>query len=160
MKAIHIVNITLGILVTGLLLLNLLPEDSDYQPLTRLVDEEISSIRIVTDRHSLHFTKQDNWQLNAASNKPLKQDTISKLLGIARTHSYRQFENSAANIKALGFEQATSKIILNDTEILFGTTEPVQQLRYVMVNEQIHLITDLYLQFLLADESFFVAATN
>ena len=160
MKTINLVNITLATIVLALLLLNLPDDEIPYQPLTGLQAEDISIIRIETGQRALEFTRQQTWQLEALPGKALKQDIIDKLLGITRTHSYRQFDNTTGNLKAFGLDQSVDKIMLNNTEFKFGTTEPAQQLRYVLVNDQVHLITDLYLQFLLADENFFIASAD
>ena len=157
MKAIQKLNIGLALIILVLLLLNLETDESEYTPLTNLDSDAITGISLANPRGILKFSKTGNlWRLDRSPDKKINQETISKLLGILRTHSYRQFENTTENRKNLGLDNPEYQITLDDVSIPFGTTDPVQQLRYILFNNRIHLITDLYLQFLLASEDFFI----
>lgn len=156
MNAIQKLNIGLALLILVLLALNLKTEDPEYLPLTNINPDTIASISLTSPQGTLGFSKNnETWILAESPNSKIQQEIISKLLGITRTHSYRQFENTAANRESFDLENPRFKIKLNNVTILFGTTEPVQQLRYILINNHIHLITDLYLQYLLANEDFF-----
>ncbi len=161
MKAIHKINIGLGLLVLVLLTLNLQQDKSEYQPLTDYKTDSITMISVKNDQRTIRFNKKnDIWLIDSFPGKPVKQAAIHKLLGILQTHSYRQFENTDSNRTSYGIEPSDKQIVLDNTVIRFGSIEPTEQLRYVLVNNKVHLITDLYLQFLLADEKFFTASDN
>ncbi len=157
MKTAHKINLLLAIAVVSLLLFNLLPEENGYLPLTNTSQADVTSIQLVSkQRHLILSRLNNNWVLQDQPDKAIKQDVVEKLLGILQTHSYRQFENTAENRNAFSLDQPAYKIIIDDLQILYGTTEPAQQLRYVLIGDRIHLITDLYLQYLLADRQFFL----
>ena len=90
----------------------------------------------------------------------IDQDKIKKLLDILNTHSFRQFENTQENRVAFKLEDSKNYYLLNNKKIVFGTLDPVNQNRYVLFDNQIHLITDYYYQFLLADIDFFKATAK
>ena len=79
------------------------------------------------------------------------------MLDLLQTHSFRQFENTLQNRQAFGLDKRAYQISFNDLAIAFGSTDPVEQLRYVMVNNEIHLVNDQYYPFILADENIFIA---
>lgn len=161
MKTVNLINVALAIIVLALLVINFIPEQNEYQPLISQAPDDLNSVQLLSRQRNLVFARENNeWILTSAPEKKLKQDVIEKLTGILRTHSYRQFENTLESRKLFQLEQPDYHIIINDIEILYGTTEPAQQLRYVLVENKIHLITDLYLQYLLAGEDFFIQTTQ
>jgi len=157
MKNIHKLNIILGLLVLALLTFNLLQQNQDtYQPISAYQASSINSIKLISKHKQLEFSKHNNrWSFSRAPDTPVEQAHIEKLLGILKTHSYRQFENNENNRKAFELDAPTGKMMLNDMQILYGTTDPTTDNRYVLIDNQIHLITDLYFQYLLAGEDFF-----
>ncbi len=159
MKNIHKLNLILGLLVLALLVFSLQQKQNEYEPLSVHQAADISKIKLISKHRQLEFSKQNNlWFLSNSPEKPVQQAHIEKLLGILKTHSYRQFENDENNQKAFGLNAASGKMILNDMQILYGTTDPTTDKRYILFNNQIHLITDLYYQYLLAGEDFFKTA--
>ncbi len=156
MSSIKRLNLLLLIIVVLLAVLNFLPEDTQQVPLTNLDAENIQTITINSKQKELHFDKDNTrWQLQSAPSQAINDETLSRLLGILKTHSYRQFEKTENNLSAFGLNSPLYQLTLDKLQIQFGTTDPVQNHRYVLVNNKIHLINDLYLQFFLADETFF-----
>jgi hypothetical protein len=156
MSSINKLNIFLAIMVATLALLNFWPQESGYIPLTNTNPDDITSITISSKQRQLQFNKNNQqWVLPALPDADIEAETISRLLGIVKTHSHRQFLNNENNQAVFGLSPPKYSLKLNQLEIQFGSTDPVQQLRYILVNNRIHLINDLYLQFLLADEKYF-----
>jgi len=168
MSSINRLNLLLVIIIAVLAALNFLPTDTEYHPLTSIAPDTIQTITISSQQRQLAFKRLDShqdshqnlhqnslWQLVSSPEKAIDTVTITKLLGILKTHSYRQFENTANNLSTFELNAPLYQLKLDDLTILFGTTDPVQQHRYVMLNDKIHLINDLYLQFFLADAPFF-----
>ena len=159
MNNIHRLNLILGLLVLALLVFSLQQNQNEYTPISTYQASDINNIKLISKQRQLEFSKHNNlWSLPSSPDKPVQQAHIEKLLGILKTHSYRQFENNENNRKAFGLNAATGEMILNDMQILYGTTDPTTDNRYILFNNQIHLITDLYYQYLLAGEAFFSAA--
>jgi len=170
MSSINRLNLFLLIIILVLAALNFLPSETDYRPLTSIAPDTIQSITISSRQRQLAFRRQESnrnsnqdshqhsqWLSAASPGKAIDTETISKLLGILKTHSFRQFEKTEGNLAMFGLNTPQYQLTLDNLAILFGTSDPLQQHRYVLLNDKIHLISDLYLQFFLADEAFFLS---
>ncbi|MGD2117105.1 MAG: hypothetical protein PVG66_01995 [Chromatiales bacterium] len=126
--------------------------------LTALQPEQVQRINI---NDKLLFVKhQDQWQLQG-SDRTVDQERINKLLGICNTPSLRNFAATADNLHNFGLQSPRYRLQLNDTQLLFGDTEPLYHWRYVQVGQQIHLIGDGFLHHLQArPEDFLVTSNN
>lgn len=180
MSAMARLNIVLALLAVALLAYQLWPRQDTYRPLTDLTASQINQIRqisIISPGQHIELQKKPHgWELasnlNADLNGDLAGDSgpqadtavdagkVEQLLGLTATHSYRRFSPSADNLQQFGLQNDQRYIAFDDLKIVYGTTEPVDDLRYVLVNDSIHLIKDLYLKFLLADAAFFAAADS
>lgn len=166
MNGIWKINLLLATVVAALLVINLWPEDNPYQPLTSIDQGNIRQITLTGPNRQLSLTRQDSWQLaNAADQSTADQSApgdkvdsqrVDELLGILRTHSYRDFPATGDNRENFGLITPQYRLKLNELIIDFGSVDPAQQLRYVQVGERVHLITDRYLEFFLVDEKFFL----
>ena len=161
MSSITRLNLFLLVIIIILAALKFLPKDNEYYPLTAIKAENIQSISISSQQRQLVFNRNEaQWILASMPGQELEYKTIAKLLGILKTHSYRQFENNQNNRSAFGLNTPPYQLKLDKLTIQFGTTEPVQELRYILIDDTIHLINDMYLQFFLADEKFFFRKTS
>lgn len=161
MSGINRLNLFLLIIILVLAALNFLPQKTEYRPLTSISPDTIQSITLSSQQRQLAFKRQDSqqnsqWVLAASPDQAVDTETLSKLLGILKTHSYRQFEKTENNLATFGLNTPHYQLKLDSLTILLGTTDPVQQHRYVLLNDTIHLINDVYLQYFLADEAFFL----
>jgi hypothetical protein len=156
MSSIKRLNLFLLIIILILATLKFLPKDSEYASLTSISPDDIQSITLSSQHRQLVFKRNDGqWLFEPSPEQAIEKETLSKLLGILKTHSYRQFENTENNLSAFGLNTPLYQLTLDKLIIRFGVTDPVQHLRYVLLNDKIHLINDMYLQFFLADEQFF-----
>ncbi len=166
MTAIRKFNIVLIVLVVLLAASNLLLTEKNNKPVSDIATEQISTIEINAGEITfgskiMAFNKTNNlWVLRNDDSIAIDQDKIKKLLDILNTHSFRQFENTQENRVAFKLEDSKNYYLLNNKKIVFGTLDPVDQNRYVLFDNQIHLITDYYYQFLLADIDFFKATAK
>lgn len=145
------------VLILGTLALESMDESADA--ISHLTPDNIHLIKIknINNDSNLIFHKQDNrWQLSHDKKLLLNDEVINRLLGMVNTHSHRQFENTEENRKQFQLDKPGFQLTFNQQTILFGTTEPVNHHRYVLLDNRIHLIKDLYLPFLMADAAFFV----
>ena len=156
MSSIQRLNLFLLIVIIILAALKFLPKDSEYYTLTSVAADNIQSITISSENRQLVFKRNGpQWLSVSSPEQAIEKETLSKLLGILKTHSYRQFEKTENNLSAFGLNTPLYQLTLDNLVIRFGITDPVENLRYVLLNDKIHLINDMYLQFFLADEQFF-----
>jgi len=161
MKVLNKVNLSLLVILILLIGLNFWPTNSGYHPLSNIDAKDIVTISLTqANGHSINFIKENSdWLFTHNKEVKLDQDKINKLLGILITHQYRRFENTKQNREAFDLDKPRYQIKLNNTEILFGTTEPIEHLRYILIKNDIYLITDLYLQYLQANEDSFIKSS-
>lgn len=77
-------------------------------------------------------------------------EAIGKLLPIAASVVHRAIPTGAVDLQQLGLEPPRIRLSLDGLELRFGTTEPIDDRRYVQIGEMVYLIDDRYLPLLLA----------
>lgn len=87
------------------------------------------------------------WYLQHPVAMPADSEKVSALLGLLNTNSFRQYQIKSENLAKLGLQPPGWEIHLDDTVINFGKTEPIDQKRFVLVNDTVHLINDQYSQY-------------
>jgi hypothetical protein len=130
------------------------------QPLTTLLaPEEASGIHIdrIT-RDPLSFIKRsDRWYLmNNEQELPASIFQVQALLRLLNTTSTRRYAADTVDLKALGLEPPQATVTIDDVEILFGNTEQLENNRYALVDETVHLVDDRYQHLVNADWTNFV----
>ena len=141
-----------------LLLLLLITIDWQQQhdkptPLTPLQPQQVKRIAI---NNLLFFHKQKDLWLTDNPGQTVNQERIWQLLRITQTPSLRRFAASPENIRAFVLDKPAYRLQLDDLELLFGTTDPINHWRYVQVGDSIHLIGDGFLHHLQAPMSGFL----
>jgi len=164
MRSRFLLNIFLFLIVIGLaLFLSRTTNDVNDQDivLTSLNPNSINKIKIIRrDLEEISFIKQgDQWMIQtpyeiAANN--LRINTILKLL---QAHSYTQLDSNDVELNRFLLEDPVVSIQFDDTKIDFGDTSPIgkDKLRYVLLNNIVHLINDSLYQQLLTNASFFIS---
>jgi len=161
MKKPAIINLTLlAILLVLGVLVWLDPFSSPEPQYTLLTTIDPSRVvRISASRVSqLEFELQlqpagtaPRWYLTKPLKMPANSLKIQQLLTLLNTNSFRQYRIKSENLAKLGLEKPGWEISFdtNDSHavIQFGKTEPIDQKRYVLVNDTVHLIVDRYSQY-------------
>lgn len=161
MTVIQKYNSVLLVVVVLMTVANMVLTGSKKQPISTISATQIESIEIHTDLKQMAFKKSGNlWTLVDDEKTSIDPGKINKLLELLDTHSFRQFENTPDNREAFELEDSKNYYLFNNSNITFGTLDPVDQHRYILINDQIHLITDYYYQFLLADKAFFTETSE
>lgn len=82
---------------------------------------------------------------------------IGQLLPLAEARTRRTLPAAVVDASALGLAQPAIRLWLDDLELRFGGTEPVDGLRYVQVGDLVHVIEDRHLPQLLAPAEDFLS---
>lgn len=149
-----IVNLILLLCLLGLIYASLNPSfftshsDKDKPqaantPITSLKPTDINKIEIEnasgTTRLSLHATE---WQLDAPVTLKANQYNVQQLLNITQTNSRAHYPADPQKLMEFGLSEPLVRIKLNQTELRFGNTDPIQQSRYLASGDTIYLIAD------------------
>jgi hypothetical protein len=149
----YLTNFILIITVLGLFWLNKQPEDNE-QALTPLSDIPSDSIEhIIIKRHdSLDITivkHEQQWLIEQPITAPANQTRIELLLSVLNMPIRGQLEVSAAtDLARFGFSESSPTLQLNNQKFIFGNTEAISQLRYVLYNNTLYLTHDQIFQLL------------
>lgn len=157
-----LLNLTLaGIaMLLGLLVLYQpgLEERSVAAPISTLSADSISSIRVTRkERMPLTFTKTaSGWQLLKEQALPASAFQLRALLGIPGTRPERSYPVSALDLGSVGLEPPQATLLLDDTLITIGNTEPLERKRYIRHDDTVYLVTDIYQHLINADWTNFI----
>lgn len=127
-------------------------------PLTGIAPDKINQIRIIRNgQDEIRFEKQSGlwmmqspYQLRASD---LRINTMLKLLG---AHSYAQYNSKNTQLSRFLLDQPQVSIEFNGARIDFGDVSPLEERRYVMYNNVVHIINDVLFQQLQAPAYFFL----
>jgi len=144
------VNLVLGLIATGLLVLLVWPADApDQTRLTTLELERVANIRIErADRLVLGFQRAGTgWQITYPAPAGAEPRRVEQLLAVARAPVQQQFAAAGA-LADYGLDQPAAVLHLDGVRLAFGDRDPIQRSRYVLVDEQIRVIDDVYFNLL------------
>ncbi|MGD8589262.1 MAG: hypothetical protein PVG22_10575 [Chromatiales bacterium] len=150
-----LLNLLLSLLVLGLILLVWWLQPQGLPPLTSLQPEQVERIRISDARgRDIRLEKRSgHWWLDQT---PANEPRIEQLLGICTTPSLRRFPTAQRAMAEFGLADPALRLWLNDLELAFGTTDPINGWRYVRLDGQIHLIGDGFQHHLTAPAAAFI----
>lgn len=156
-------NIGLVVLVLLLALLAWYESGRDkappHPPLTSLMPGAVNKIEIVRRDHgTIILTGQgDNWWLKEPVRIAANRFRVESILGVLTTDSLAQFPAAGKDLAAFGLKQPAVRARFNNTELVFGALTPVDQRRYVLVGDTVHLIVDSYFFDFVAEASDFAS---
>lgn len=135
-----------------------LEKDAVAPPISNLSADSISSIRVTRkERTPLTFTKTANgWRLQKEQALPASAFQIRALLGVPGTRPERSYPASALDPGFSGLEPPQATLLLDDTLITIGNTEPLERKRYIRHDDTVYLVTDIYQHLINADWTNFI----
>ena len=137
-------------------------ESSDeMQQITPLSVNDVHQILLQRSvRDDLLLIQSDNknsdWSIDATPPLPAGDFQLSALLKLAEQTAVRSYTVSSLDPGKLGLDPPRAVVTLNSLPIRFGGLEPLESLRYVQVDDMVHLIPDIYMQLIESPSSQFV----
>jgi len=147
----NLLNLFLLIFVAVLtyLVINSEPENKLLDRLSTINPNTINSISIQHNAHRSQLNKQqdektDYWQFIA----PVKIDgnpfRISSLLQLLNAPIHSKYKLSEVNLDDIGLSKPSTQIKFDSHLIQFGTINPLNDLRFILYNDNVYLIEDVY----------------
>ena len=159
------INLLLFLCVFGLALFLIRDEGEEIvEPTVSLTQIQPDSIHVIhierRDLDDIIFQKQgDNWMMQRPFNLPANPSRIHVMLKLLQAHSYDQFSAADNDLTPFMLEVPAVSIVLNDTRIAFGDTNPLEEkLRYILVKDTVHIINDSLFHQLQTSATFFLDA--
>lgn len=128
--------------------------------LTTLAPADITRLVIRPQRGQEIRLERDagTWMMRAPIAAYANEFRIDALLGIAQADSQAQFAAATLDLAKFRLDAPATVLQLNDLELAFGDSEPLDHRRYVRVGATVHLIGDDYFYRLQTDFPSFVSS--
>jgi len=121
-------------------------DDIDQNGVTRLSELAADSISQITIQHkgreAILKRNTDEWRMLKPVEIQANQFRIKTLLNILSTTSHAQYDSNELDLEKYALNNPETYIIFNDTRIDFGNTNPINNYRYVKIDNTLHLIDD------------------
>ncbi len=120
-------------------------------PLTSIEPAAVERIRILRpDEPAIVLERRDaHWRVESKSAQShAAQSRVDGLLGLLGATSHSRFATQVGELEKYGLAQPWARVRFGEQEIAFGDSEPVNDYRYVQLEDQVHLIADHYSHYL------------
>ena len=145
------INLLLGVLAAGLLTVHLWPQGTQSAAglLTDLTADVIQDIRIERGRRlTLALARDaDGWTLTHPQPRPANAHRVAQLLAIALAPVSFRYP-LADDAGRYGLDEPAAVLQFDDRRLTFGDRDPTQQGRYVLVDDEVCVVDDLYFNLL------------
>jgi hypothetical protein len=127
--------------------------------LTSLEPEKISTVRIERSSQGEIRVQRDTdgWRLMEPISAHADKYRMEGLLRITSAESHTRYPVAELNLAEVGLQTPNAVLFLDETELRFGGTEPINGRRYVQVGDTVHLINDFAYYHLIGDYPTFVS---
>ncbi len=148
-----------GALVIVFLLSDKQKADDNPILLSNIETTSISQITVQrTDKEDIVFQKQgDAWFMISAIKTRASMARINTMLDFLQSRSLTQIDVKDTPLTPYQLDQAAIILRLDDHEFFFGTTDPLDDRRYVLFNNTVHLVNDTLFHQLQQSPMFFVS---
>ncbi|MGD2055673.1 MAG: DUF4340 domain-containing protein [Gammaproteobacteria bacterium] len=159
-----LLNLAMAVLAIALLLVVIyqpgLEPESTPRPITTLDPETVTTIHIErTTRDPLSFNrKEGHWYLQLDSTAlPASEFQLHALLRLVHATAASRYPAASVDLAALGLAPPRATVTIDDLQIRFGSTESLENRRYVQLDDTVYLIDDRYQHLINADRAGFIA---
>lgn len=148
MQSRALLNIALFLLVV---LLAVYMYDTDQQQqasskseqLTQLTADAVTQISIRHNQRRIELSRKDGkWRMLQPINITADSFRIDTLLNLLNTVSHAAYAATDIELDKFGLSEASTSISFNDISIDYGIVNPINNYRYVRINNTVHLIDD------------------
>lgn len=135
----------------GVLLAVLLLDEPDETDTTVLLSEylpqPITRLKIIREGKSdIEFYQENNhWFMRTPYQQRADSNVLDRLLNIAELEVVSSIKVSEVNTSDFGLQSPQARLLINNTELLFGDIQPVNKLRYLQIDQSIYLIADKHM---------------
>jgi hypothetical protein len=121
------------------------------------VDENALTTVTLQNKDTITFAKQNgHWRLTAPFSAPANDVRVRQLIGIAEANSEAQYPISSEDLAKFELDKPKATLILGETTLKFGGSDPINMRRYVQIGDTLHLVTDDFFHHLIASATDYV----
>ncbi|MDH5612416.1 MAG: DUF4340 domain-containing protein [Gammaproteobacteria bacterium] len=147
MRSRLLINLFLLLLVIALGMFLFVDEadQNNIKNLSVIPANNINQITIHHNQRDIILSKiSQQWHLIKPVEISANQFRIKTLLSLLSTTSHAQYNVNNLDLGKYGLDKSGTFIRFNDIQIDFGIVNPINNLRYVKINDELHLIDDNY----------------
>jgi len=116
---------------------------SNSEQLTQLPADRVTQINIRHNQRHIELRREDDqWRVLQPINVAANSFRIDTLLSMLNTVSHAAYAASDLALDTYGLSAASTSVSFNDITIEFGVVNPINNYRYVRINDTVHLIDD------------------
>jgi hypothetical protein len=159
MKSRLALNLGLLALIAVLAAVAVLKPGKKEEPQPTLVAGELNSLNRVTlqNKDTLTFEKKDGlWVLTAPFAAPVNQVRMRQLVEVGQAVSSARYPIKPEELAQFGLDRPQATLMLGDTTLQFGNTDPINMRRYVRIGDTLHLVDDNFFHHLTASATDYV----
>ncbi len=144
-----LINILLIVLISIFIYVGNQSGNQPKNSITRLNPGDIHTVIIETADSNLVLRKPGTqWQFKQPLQWPANNITLERLISIAKTEPDSRLDVAEIDLATLGLKSPQTILTLNDTRIVFGTTNNIGGRRYIMIGSTVYLLPDIHLHFI------------
>ncbi|MGB5493429.1 MAG: DUF4340 domain-containing protein [Sedimenticolaceae bacterium] len=151
-------NLVLAACALVLLAIDRWPVDSaQTATLTDLSPTTATALRVERDRE-LRFAlerESEGWRLVHPRLAAADQHRVAQLLAVARAPVLSRFP-AGPDLAQFGLDRPTAVLQIDDIRLTFGDRDPTQHYRYVLFDDEVRVIDDVYFNLLSLPAQHFV----
>ena len=119
--------------------------DDHVATLTSLTPEHVSNIQINKKNSRTTIKKQNSeWGITFPIKIKANQFRISSLLRLLSTNNYIKYPIDDLELSQYGFSSSSLNIQIDDIIITFGGKNPINAKRYILIDNNMYLIEDIF----------------
>jgi len=127
-------------------------QKAEYTPknrITSLKPQDIHTAIIqVADKHFVLSNSGNQWLFEKPVRWPANNITVERLISIVTSEADSRLPAEGNDLATFGLQFPKAILTLNDTRILFGSTNNIGGRRYIMIASTIYLLPDIHLHFI------------
>ena len=126
--------------------------------LTNLSPTTATVLRVERGRElRLALQREDEaWRLVHPRSAVADEDRVAQLLAVARAPVLQRFP-AGPDLAQFGLDSPTAVLQIDDTRLTFGDRDPTQHYRYVLSDDEVRVIDDVYFNLLSLPAQHFAA---
>jgi hypothetical protein len=147
-------NLLLLVILAILVSLTLFEPGVEKEPVKTTISQQqkqsVQRIKIQRSNHpTIELAKEgDQWWMTAPKKLMAKSSLVERILALQNDTSHSRYPLSTFDLATIGLDEPRLCLWLDDQKYCFGNREPLHQLRYLQVGDEVHLINDTLSHFL------------
>lgn len=121
------------------------------------IDENTLSMVTLRNKDTITFEKKDGrWRLAAPIHALANEIRVRQLIDIAKANSEAQYPLKQEDLAKFELDQPKASLVLGNTTLVFGGSDPIHMRRYVQIGDTLHLVNDDFFHHLMASATDYV----